>query len=320
MSEEKVANEEPSAGQETSEDPLEVTPAKRVKQEPEDDSPPTPKFDATTQIGCPTKFDATSQTESTEAENETLKQKLTFIINEYHVLRDTNEKLTKNFNDKTRENEMLKVMNRQLIPIPDTCPNNIRRNLDGTMTITKTYDPLRVMPSIPQVSLQPIQVQTTPQFPILHVSNGLPAVSVAKPNNNLEVIKVENENLKNWKEEMIKFTKSEDQNSQEWKEKMIKYTSAIEEENLSLKMKMKIQQSNGVALPYIIQPQQPVVRVQNPNVVQEHPMTQQIQFVRSPDGKIVVCGLLPGQQVVKLADGGFQIVCRPMTVLNPMNM
>ena len=55
-----------------------------------------------------------------------------------------------------------------------------------------------------------------------------------------------------------------------------------------------------------------------PNIVQEYPLNQQIQFVRSPlDGKIVVLGLLPGQQVVKMPDGGYQIISRPMGVLNP---
>ena len=56
----------------------------------------------------------------------------------------------------------------------------------------------------------------------------------------------------------------------------------------------------------------------NPNIIQEHPLNQQIQFVRSPlDGKIVVLGLLPGQQVVQLPHDAYQIISRPMGVLNP---
>ena len=82
--------------------------------------------------------------------------------------------------------------------------------------------------------------------------------------------------------------------------------------------------------PQLVQLQQPPYSQQNfqvgsmmqntncPNIVQEHPLNQRIQFVRSPlDGKIVVLGLLPGQQVVQMPDGGYQIISRPMGVLNP---
>ena len=59
----------------------------------------------------------------------------------------------------------------------------------------------------------------------------------------------------------------------------------------------------------------------NVNVVQKHPQTQQmVQFVRGPDGQIVLNGLLPGQELVQMPDGKFQITSKPMGFLNPVVM